>query len=81
MDAPYDVVPTNRIMCGQAAGPPIWRRDWTRKRRIRTVSLPTTDVNIRRVEVNNATNPPSFIIGENHHGKIAVVQPLNKQER
>jgi hypothetical protein len=38
--------------------------------------LPTFDTNIRRVEVINTTNPPSFLIGENHHGKIAIVQPI-----
>jgi hypothetical protein len=38
--------------------------------------LPTVDVNIRRVEVDNFTNPPSFLIGENHRAKIALVQPL-----
>jgi streptogramin lyase len=37
--------------------------------------LPQLDVNIRAVDVNNFTNPPSLLIGENHHAKIAVVTP------
>ncbi|MGH9724004.1 MAG: hypothetical protein ACRD41_02975, partial [Candidatus Acidiferrales bacterium] len=38
--------------------------------------LPTLGANIRRVDVDNATNPPSFVVGENHQAKIAIVQPL-----
>ena len=38
--------------------------------------LPTLGANIRRVDVDNATDPPSFVVGENHQAKIAVVQPL-----
>jgi virginiamycin B lyase len=38
--------------------------------------LPQLDVNIRALEVDNLTNPPSLLIGENHHAKIAIVTPL-----
>jgi streptogramin lyase len=38
--------------------------------------LPTLGANIRRVDVDNSTHPPSFIVGENHQAKIAIVQPL-----
>jgi virginiamycin B lyase len=39
--------------------------------------LPSLGANIRRVDVDNMTTPPSFVVGENHQAKIAVVQPLN----
>lgn len=39
--------------------------------------LPSQGANIRRVEVDNTTNPPRFLAGENHQAKIAFVQPLN----
>jgi len=38
--------------------------------------LPRLDVNIRCVNVDNFTNPPSLLIGENHQAKIALIQPL-----
>ncbi|MGH9374563.1 MAG: hypothetical protein ACRD1J_00170, partial [Terriglobia bacterium] len=38
--------------------------------------LPRLDVNIRCINVDNLTNPPSLLIGENHQGKIALIQPL-----
>ena len=38
--------------------------------------LPTLGANIRRVDVDNLTDPPSFVVGENHQAKIAIVQPL-----
>jgi len=37
--------------------------------------LPNSNVNIRRVDVNNTTNPPSMLFGENHQAKIIMVQP------
>jgi streptogramin lyase len=39
--------------------------------------LPTLGANIRRVEVDNSTNPPTFWVGENHAAKIAKVEPLD----
>lgn len=38
--------------------------------------LPGLGVNVRRVEVDNSTNPPTFWVGENHLGKIAKIEPL-----
>jgi streptogramin lyase len=39
--------------------------------------LPNSNTNIRRVDVSNFTNPPSMLIGENHHAKIILVQPTD----
>lgn len=39
--------------------------------------LPSPGANIRRVGVDNFTEPASFLAGENHKAKIAFVQPLN----
>jgi len=39
--------------------------------------LPTLGANIRRADVDNATKYPSFVVGENHQAKIAIVQPLD----
>jgi virginiamycin B lyase len=38
--------------------------------------LPDLDVNMRALDVDNFTNPPSLLVGENHHAKIAIVTPL-----
>ena len=38
--------------------------------------LPSVNTNIRRVDVDNSTMPVTFWIGENHHGKITKVEPL-----
>lgn len=38
--------------------------------------LPAVNTDIRRVYVDNFTNPPSMLIGENHRAKIVLVQPL-----
>jgi virginiamycin B lyase len=38
--------------------------------------LPTVNANIRRVYVDNFTDPPSMLVGENHRAKIVLVQPL-----
>jgi virginiamycin B lyase len=38
--------------------------------------LPQLDANLRALEVDNFTNPPSLLVGENHHAKIAIVTPL-----
>lgn len=38
--------------------------------------LPTPNVNIRRVDVDNRTSPPSMMLGENHQAKIVLIQPL-----
>jgi hypothetical protein len=39
--------------------------------------LPTLGANIRRADVDNSTKYPSFVVGENHQAKIAIVRPLN----
>jgi streptogramin lyase len=38
--------------------------------------LPQLDVNMRALDVDNFTDPPSLLVGENHHAKIAIVTPL-----
>lgn len=38
--------------------------------------LPSINTNIRRVDVDNSTTPVTFWIGENHHGKITKIEPL-----
>jgi virginiamycin B lyase len=38
--------------------------------------LPNVNTDIRRVYVDNFTDPPSMLIGENHRAKIVLVQPL-----
>jgi streptogramin lyase len=38
--------------------------------------LPTPNVNIRRMDVYNLTNPPSGMLGENHQAKIVLIQPI-----
>jgi hypothetical protein len=38
--------------------------------------LPELDVNMRALDVDNLTDPPSLLVGENHHAKIAIVTPL-----
>ena len=76
-DAPYDAVrdKSDHVWTGS------WSTDLVSRLNPKTGEvvqylLPTFDTNIRRVEVINSTNPPSFLVGENHHGKIAIVQPL-----
>ena len=39
--------------------------------------LPTVDANIRWVEVDNSTTPPSVWVAEVHGGKIARIEPLD----
>jgi virginiamycin B lyase len=76
-DAPYDAVrdKSDHVWTGS------WSTDLASRLDPKTGELvqyllPTFDTNIRRVEVINTTNPPSFLIGENHQAKIAIVQPL-----
>ena len=35
------------------------------------------ETNIRRVWVDNATTPPTFWVGNNHHAQIVKVEPLD----
>jgi streptogramin lyase len=39
--------------------------------------LPQVDANLRALDIDNLTSPPSLLVGENHHAKIAIVTPLN----
>jgi virginiamycin B lyase len=77
-DAPYDVV--------RDKGGYVWTGGMTtdlvtrmnpKTAEITQYLLPSAGANIRRVEVDNSTNPPSFLVGENHAAKIAIVQPLD----
>lgn len=38
--------------------------------------LPRVGTNIRNINVNNSTSPPSVLVGENHRAKIVIIQPL-----
>ena len=38
--------------------------------------LPSTNTNIRRIDVDNSTTPVSVWIGENHQGKITRIEAL-----
>jgi streptogramin lyase len=38
--------------------------------------LPTLEANVRKVMVDNSTNPVTFWVGENHHAKIAKLETL-----
>ena len=38
--------------------------------------LPTLEANIRRIDVDNSTNPVAVWIGENHQAKLAKLEPL-----
>ena len=39
--------------------------------------IPTISLNIRRVFVDNSTNPVTFWVGDNHNGAILKVEPLD----
>jgi streptogramin lyase len=39
--------------------------------------LPTLDINMRNVAVDDSTSPVTFWVGENHQAKIAKVEPLD----
>jgi hypothetical protein len=38
--------------------------------------MPTVKTDIRRVFVDNSTNPPSMLVGEDRGAKILLIQPL-----
>jgi streptogramin lyase len=76
-DAPYDAV------CDKAGY--VWTGGMTtdlvtrlnpKTGEITQYLLPSPGVNIRRVEVDDSTTPPTFWVGENHQAKIAKVEPL-----
>ncbi len=43
---------------------------------VTTYLLPTHEANIRRVSVDNSTNSVAIWMGENHHARIAKLEPL-----
>jgi streptogramin lyase len=77
-DAPYDAVrdSSGYVWAGGMLTDLVTRLD-PRTGEVTQYLLPSMGVNIRRVDVDNRTNPPSFLVGENHTAKIALVQPLN----
>jgi hypothetical protein len=38
--------------------------------------MPTLEVNVRRIDVDNSTNPPAVWIGENHQAKLIKIEAL-----
>ena len=43
---------------------------------VTTYLLPTLEMNIQKVSIDNSTNPVTIWVGENHQAKIAKVEPL-----
>jgi streptogramin lyase len=39
--------------------------------------LPTLEMNIQRIDVDNSASPVTIWVGENHQGKIARIEPLD----
>ncbi|MGH9680305.1 MAG: hypothetical protein ACRD4Y_10170, partial [Candidatus Acidiferrales bacterium] len=76
-DAPYDAVrdKSDHVWTGSWSTDFVTRMDPKTGKMVQYL-LPIVDTNIRRVEVDNLTSPPSFLIGENHHAKIALVTPI-----
>jgi virginiamycin B lyase len=77
-DSPYDVVPDAKglVWTGGMVTDLVTRLN-PATGEVTQYLLPTLGANIRRADVNNLTEHPSFVVGENHQAKIAVVQPLN----
>lgn len=77
-DGPYDAVrdKSNHVWTGGMTTDLVTRLD-PETGEIVQYLLPTLGANIRRVEVDNSTNPPTFWVGENHAAKIAKVEPLD----
>ncbi|MGH9681918.1 MAG: carboxypeptidase regulatory-like domain-containing protein [Candidatus Acidiferrales bacterium] len=76
-DTPYDVAPdkSGMVWAGGETSDSVTRLD-PKTGKMVDYLLPNSNVNIRRVDVDNFTNPPSMIFGENHQAKIIIVQPL-----
>jgi streptogramin lyase len=76
-DLPYDVVPDKAgFVWGGGEQTDFVTRLNPKTGEMVDYVLPNSNVNIRRVDVNNLTNPPSMLFGENHQAKIILVQPL-----
>ena len=75
---PYDVEldKAGYVWTGGMSSDLITRLD-PRTGQFRMYLLPHLNANIRRVDVDNSTNSPTFWAGENHQAKIARVEPLN----
>jgi virginiamycin B lyase len=76
-DSPYDTAPDRKgfVWTGGMVTDLVTRLNPKTGEMIQYL-LPTPGANIRRADVDNATDPPSFVVGENHQAKIAIVQPL-----
>jgi streptogramin lyase len=77
-DAPYDAAPDREgyVWSGGMTTDLISRLD-PRTGKITQYLIPSEGANIRRVDVDNSTQPPSFLAGENHQARIVFMQPLN----
>ncbi|MFZ0520319.1 MAG: carboxypeptidase regulatory-like domain-containing protein [Candidatus Acidiferrales bacterium] len=77
-DSPYDTVPDAKgfVWTGGMVTDLVTRLN-PKTGEITQYLLPTLGANIRRADVDNSTKYPSFVVGENHQAKIAIVQPLN----
>jgi virginiamycin B lyase len=77
-DSPYDTVPDSKgfVWTGGMVTDLVTRLN-PKTGEIIQYLLPTLGANIRRADVDNSTKYPSFVVGENHQAKIAIVQPLN----
>ena len=77
-DSPYDTVPDGKglVWTGGMVTDLVTRLN-PKTGEIIQYLLPTLGANIRRADVDNSTEHPSFVVGENHQAKIAIVQPLN----
>jgi virginiamycin B lyase len=74
----YDVVPDKAgyVWTGGMATDIVTRLD-PKTGEMTQYMLPTLDVNIRSLDIDNFTTPPSLVVGENHRGRIALVTPLD----
>lgn len=75
---PYDVVvdKNGEVWAGGEYADNVYRLN-PATGQVTTYPLPTLEMNIQRVDVDNATNPVSVWAGENHKAKIARVEPLD----
>jgi streptogramin lyase len=74
---PYDVVPDKHgeVWAGGMHTDFIFRLN-PETGEVTEYLMPTLSVNIRRIDVDNSTNPATVWIGENHQGKIAKIEAL-----
>jgi virginiamycin B lyase len=74
---PYDVAwdKNGNVWTGSMSTELITRLN-PRTGEFRNYLLPRLCVNVRRVDVDNSSTPPTFWVGENRQAKIAKVEPL-----